>query len=166
MTGAGGQKLSALEQWYQRTETERLNRDYDSAFAELPEHYKAEFGEGSIGDFASDAKELAARKAIVLEAVELQQLDAESGRPQMPVSKLVKRVLAARDFDKQYEQGRQDAAEHMGRRKRQGLARPTQRRSEAFSDDQRARANLRQRMARQGHSSAPANKEVDSWFGS
>jgi hypothetical protein len=161
-----GKQIAFLGDWYRQTETERVTNEYDAAFASLPDHYKAEFGTGSIRDLDPNSKEFAARQAMAKEAERVLKNDVEAGRHRMSKQQLIKRAIAIRDFDKQYEQGRQDAAEFMGRRKRQGLSPPTQRRSEAVSAEQRAKVNLRQRMAKLGVPSGRGGKEVDQFFGS
>jgi hypothetical protein len=136
------QQLTALVQFQNEYQNDRLNQFADRFFASADEVYADEIGKGTLAEVSPEAQEV--RRQIVAEALDRFQLAQDTGRGPKDLQQALDQAMKVRFFDKHQQLARKDVAKKVSQRKASSVQRPTQRRASAGTPDQAA-ANFAER---------------------
>lgn len=95
------QRFGVLEQKHQAEQEKNYHRELDGFFEGLGGDWEGEFGKGAINKLPSHSPLVAARNAVVMDAMALEAGYAQYGIPAPAFGDLLKRALASRYSDKQ-----------------------------------------------------------------
>lgn len=158
------QHVSMLLGAQQAAETQRLVNEADSFFQSLGDEHADSLGKGSGFDLKADSPQLAARRDIVNDALQLAEMDRSQGRRQLPLKGYLQRAVAIRNFDKTKELARKQVESEVAKRKESAVAKPSQRRTSALSPEARAVNRVRQIMRQSGATAGgPVHDELATW---